>query len=159
MSDERKKAKSRKASEERHAEVADRLGFKPEEIAVFKNPDGEYAVVKDGHRLLLQDGGAVAWYGDEAPNPTYPLVRPSVEVDESDVEAIDGPLDLPREPGEAPPLTDDANANVAPTEPVEGKGRPDAGGPDAVIDNKAAATAAERKVEKPTSTRTGTTKK
>lgn len=145
MSDERKKAKSKKVSDERHAEVADRLGFKPEEIAVFKNPDGEYAVVKDGHRLLLQDEGRVAWYGDEAPNPTYPLVRPSVLVDESDVEEIDGPLDLPLKPGEEPLPKDDAGANVALTQPVEGKG--DAGGPDAVIDNKAAAIAAEREVE------------
>lgn len=122
MSDERKKAKSRKVSSERHAEVAARLGFKPEEIAVFTNPDGEYAVVKDGHRLLLQDGGAVAWYGDKAPNPTYPLVRPSVEIDESDVEEIDGPLDLAAPEGETPLPTDDAGANVALTQPVEGQG-------------------------------------
>lgn len=121
MSDERKQAKSKKVSDERHAEVADQLGFKPEEIAVFRNPDGEYAVVKDGHRLLLQDGGAVAWYGDEAPNPTYPLVRPSVVIDESDVEEIDGPLDLPLESGGEPLPADDAGANVALTQPVEGE--------------------------------------
>jgi hypothetical protein len=147
VSDERKKAKSKKASDERHAEVADRLGFKPEEIAVFKNPDGEYAVVKDGHRLLLQDEGRVAWYGDEAPNPTYPLVRPSVLIDETDVEAIEGPLDLPLEPGEEPLPKDDAGANIALTQPVEGKGDLDDGGVDAVVDNKAAAIAADKQVE------------
>lgn len=118
MSDDRKKAKSKQVSDERHAEVAARLGFKPDEIAVFSNPDGEYAVVKDGHRLLLQDDGKVAWYGDEAPNPTYPLVRPTVEIDETDVEQIDGPLDLPLEPGEVPLPKDDAGANVALTQPV-----------------------------------------
>lgn len=75
-----------KASPEWQAEVARRLGFKPDEVlAVYGNADGVYAVVKDGHRLLLaEDGSAAAWYGDKAPNPSLPLVVPSVELDESD---------------------------------------------------------------------------
>lgn len=94
MSDEREKVKSKKASGERTAEVAQRLGVGVDEIAVFTNPDGEYAIGKDGHRLLLQDEGRVAWYGEKAPNPTYPLVVPTVELDESD-EPVDegGPVD------------------------------------------------------------------
>jgi hypothetical protein len=91
MSDERTKAKSKKVSAERHAEVAQRLGMDPVEIEVFTNPDGEYALIKDGTRVLLQDRGEVAWYGDRAPNPTYPLVVPTVELDESDLEAAEAP--------------------------------------------------------------------
>lgn len=118
MSDERKKAKSRKASDERRDEVAARLGMDPVEIAVFTNPDGEYAVVKDGSRLLLQEEGKVAWYGDKAPNPTYPLVRPTVELDESDldeVEAPSGPSPSDGEPTE--PLQPD-NPDLAQQQPV-----------------------------------------
>ena len=106
MSDERKKVKSKKASDERRDEVAARLGMDPAEIAVFTNPDGEYALGRDGHRLLLQDRGEVAWYGDEAPNPTYPLVVPTVELDEAElveVEAADGPPPPDDEPAKPAP--------------------------------------------------------
>lgn len=95
MSDDRKKAKSKKATDERRDEVAQRLGMDPTEIAVFSNADGEYAVGKDGHRLLLQEDGGIAWYGDKAPNPTYLLVQPTVELDESDVEEVEAPTDPP----------------------------------------------------------------
>jgi hypothetical protein len=114
VSDERKKVKSKKVSDELHADVAARLGVKPAEVAVFGNADGVYAVDGNGHRMLLLDDGGVAWYGDKAPNPAYPLVRPSVVIDESDVEEIDDPL----EPGEEPLPADDVGANVALMQPV-----------------------------------------
>lgn len=99
VSDEREKVRSDKASPEVHVDVARRLGFKPDELlGVYENLDGPYAVVKDGHRLLLLDEG-VAWYGDTAPNPGYPLVVPSVELDES--EEPDEPE--PGEPDEGGP--------------------------------------------------------
>lgn len=98
--DERSKVKSEQVSEERHAEVARQLGMGVDEITVFFNIDGEYALGRDGTRLLLLEDGAVAWYGDKAPNPTYPLVVPSVELDESDepepLDAQDGPKPPPK---------------------------------------------------------------
>lgn len=92
MSDDvRTKVRSSKASREFTDEVARHLGFKPAELlGVYDNADGPYVVVKDGHRLLLRDDGTVAWYGDEAPNPSYPLVVPSVELDESDEDEDEG---------------------------------------------------------------------
>jgi hypothetical protein len=110
VSDERKRAKSKKVPDELHAEVADQLRVKPGEIAVFTNPDGVYAVDRNGHRMLLQETGEVAWYGDKAPNGAFPLVRPSVLVDESDVEETDGlaastasaKAEKPEKPGPAP---------------------------------------------------------
>lgn len=104
MSDTRTKVHSSKASPEVQAVVARQLGFKPAEVlAVFDNVDGLYALVKDGHRLLLQDDGEVAWYGDEAPNPGYPLVVPSVELDESDdeVDEVETPAETHDEGGPA----------------------------------------------------------
>lgn len=94
MSDERKKVRSSKASPEVRDSVARLLGFKAVEVlAVYDNVDGLYAVVKDGHRLLLNDEDhTVAWYGDTAPNPSYPLVVPTVELDETD-EPEGGPLE------------------------------------------------------------------
>lgn len=118
-------AKSIKASDERQAEVAARLGMDPAELVVYSNVDGEYAVVKDGTRLLLQDGGRIAWYGDTAPNPTYPLVVPSVELDESEPPDVDevedpgvAPVDEPPAPVEPKPADDGA---AKPVEPVEDK--------------------------------------
>ena len=113
-------AKSSKASDERQAEVAARLGMDPAELVVYTNVDGEYAAVKDGTRLLLQDGGRIAWYGDKAPNPTYPLVVPSVELDESDEPAFDeaGDPDVVPDPG---PVVEPPAPDPAPVDPVEDK--------------------------------------
>lgn len=146
MSDERKKAKSKQVSDERRDEVAARLGMDPAEIAVFTNADGEYAVIKDGTRLLLQDEGRVAWYGDKAPNPTYPLVKPTVELDESDLEAVEAPA------GPSP-------SDGLPTEPLRpddpelaaGANRPQPADPqaqhDALVDAKASAAAEDKAVD------------
>lgn len=152
MSDEqrqdgRKKSKSKQARQERRDEVAARLGMDPAEIAVFSNADGEYAVIKDGTRLLLQDEGKVAWYGDEAPNPTYPLVKPTVELDESELEAVEAP------PGPAP-------SEGLPTEPLRpddpelaaGAARQQPADPqeqhDALVDAKASAAAEEKAADR-----------
>ena len=99
MSDDRKTAKSRRVSDELHAEVAARLGVKPAEVAVYENPDGMYAVDSNGHRMLLRDEGGIAWYGDKAPNPAYPLVHPTVDIEEAD-----SPPGPPLEPVEDVPV-------------------------------------------------------
>jgi hypothetical protein len=118
----------------------------PVEIAVFTNPDGEYAVIKDGTRVLLQDEGKVAWYGDKAPNPTYPLVVPTVELDESDLEAVEAPAGpspsdgLPTEPLRP----DDPNlaAAAARQQPVDPQAQHDA-----LVDAKVSAAAEEKAIE------------
>jgi hypothetical protein len=67
--------------------------------------------------VLLQDEGRVAWYGDKAPNPTYPLVVPSVELDESDLEAVEAP--------DGPSPSDGATVEpLEPDSPAGGPARP-----------------------------------
>lgn len=146
MSDERKKAKSKQASDERRDEVAARLGMDPVEIAVFTNADGEYVVIKDGTRLLLQDEGRVAWYGEKAPNPTYPLVKPTVELDESDLEAVEAPSGPSPSDGAPvePPRPDDPELAAAANRPQPGDADAQH---EAVVEAKADASAAEKAVE------------
>jgi hypothetical protein len=141
------KKKGRALSEERHAEIAARLGFAPEEFSSWENADGEYVRVKDGHALLLQDEGQVAWYGETAPNPTYPLVVPSVDLDEeADLEAVEAPSGpSPSDGAPVEPLRPDdpaLAAGAARPQPVDAEEQHDA-----LVEAKAAAAAEEKAVE------------
>lgn len=129
MSDERKKVKSSRASQEFADDIARQLGFKPGEVlAVFDNVDGPYVLAKDGNRLLLGEAaagggvGSVAWYGDKAPNPGYPLVVPSVELDESDVDEDDDEVEDLEPPAPPAPKTPEGGPARLAVPPKHGAG-------------------------------------